>query len=302
MSLDDHCISIASLGVQAMLYEVSCFPSPGLVSCTSQGAHQDMDYFTFLDSATVLFHPLTRCVEAGFSPRAPQEIFEEIRGIGRAGEQLMLQKTSGVNTHKGMLFLLGVCCAAAGKVLYSGAEFSAFPGIIKAMTQGLVQRELGSLHWNSLSEEKALTHGERLYLEYNLEGIRGEIERGIPLVFEYALDFYRAHESLSKNQRLVHTLIAIMQYSEDSNILHRHTLETLSEVQKRAKEIISLGGVETQQGLQAIEAMDEDFVRRKISPGGSADLLGITVFLDLLESYIDNAYANSSSLNSFLKY
>ena len=276
MSLDDHCISIASLGVQAMLYEVSCFPSPGLVSCTSQGAHQDMDYFTFLDSATVLFHPLTRCVEAGFSPRAPQEIFEEIRGIGRAGEQLMLQKTSGVNTHKGMLFLLGVCCAAAGKVLYSGAEFSALPGIIKAMTQGLVERELGPLRMivkrnenkdlDFLSEEKALTHGERLYLEYNLEGIRGEVERGLPLVFEYALDFYRAHESMSKNQRLIHTLIAIMQYSEDSNILHRHPLETLREVQKRAKEIISLGGVETPQGLHAIEAMDEDFIRRKISP------------------------------------
>ncbi len=87
--------------------------------------------------------------------------------------------------------------------------------------------------------------------------------------------------------RLVQTLLAIMQFCEDTTILHRHSYETLKEVQGRAKRIISVGGVRTAAGLQAIDQMEEDFCRRKISPGGSADLLGVTVFLDLLESCWD---------------
>ena len=75
------------------------------------------------------------------------------------------------------------------------------------------------------------------------------------------------------------TLLGIMQFCEDTNILHRHSFSVLREVQERAKQIISIGGVRTPSGIKAIEEMDEDFCRRKIGPGGSADLLGVTVFL-----------------------
>ena len=105
--LKEHGINIASLAVQAMLYEASCTPSPGLVSLTSSGAHTDMDYFTFLDSATSLLNPLIHCTEAGFSSKSPPEIFQQLRVLGKLGEQRMLAKTFGVNTHKGMLFLPG---------------------------------------------------------------------------------------------------------------------------------------------------------------------------------------------------
>lgn len=119
--IDHRAIEIASLAVQAILYEVSCNPSPGLVSRVSNGAHCDMDYYTFLDSAAALINPLIQCTQTGFSAAAPKEIFEEIRLIGQWGEQIMFQKTKGVNTHKGTLFLMGTCCAAAGKAVISGA-------------------------------------------------------------------------------------------------------------------------------------------------------------------------------------
>lgn len=285
--LNDECINIASLAVQAMLYEVSCTPSPGLVSRTSSGAHQDMDYFTFLDSAAALINPLIHCAEAGLSSSPPQDIFNTIRQIGQLGEQRMFHKTSGINTHKGMFFLLGVCCAAAGKMLWSGADFSSLQTIIKSMTSGLVERELSSRYAGfKHADEFSLTHGERLFLHHGVEGIRGEVQRGLPIVFDFSLRFYRETQNLSKNHRLVQTLLAIMQYCEDSTILFRHSRETLRDVQERAKQIISIGGVKTLPGLQAIEEMNEDFTKRKISPGGSADLLGVTVFLDLLEDYI----------------
>lgn len=286
-NVSDQCINIASLAVQAMLYEASCNPSPGLVSRASSGAHLDMDYFTFLDSATTLINPLIRCVEAGFTSSTPMEIFHRIRQIGQLGEQQMLHKTSGVNTHRGMFFLLGVCCAAGGNALYCGAHFASLPSIIKAMTSGLVERELSSRYLEfKNADESSLTHGERLFLHYKVEGIRGEVQRGLPTVFDFSLGFYKENQALSKNHRLVQTLLAIMQHCEDSTILYRHSIETLIEVQERAKQIISIGGVRTPQGIKAIEEMDEDFSKRKISPGGSADLLGVTVFLDLLEDYM----------------
>lgn len=286
-TIEDQAISLASLAVQAILYEASCDPSPGLVSKVSCGAHSDMDYFTFLDSAAALIYPLIHCAEAGFSSGSPQEIFRQIRQIGKLGEGMMFSKTAGVNTHKGTLFLLGICCAAGGKALYSGAHFTSLQGIIQEMTRGLVERELRSKvkEWGHTSSS-ALSNGERLFLTHSIEGIRGEAERGLPLVFDVSLGFYKGNQDLDQNSRLVQTLLAIMQFSEDTNILHRHSLETLKEVQERAKQIIAWGGVRTPRGIKAIEELDQDFCRRKISPGGSADLLGVTVFLHLLEGYM----------------
>ncbi|HZK84402.1 MAG TPA: triphosphoribosyl-dephospho-CoA synthase [Desulfosporosinus sp.] len=287
ININDHCINITSLAVQAMLYEASCTPSPGLVSQTSSGAHADMDYFTFLDSATSLINPLIHCTEAGFSSKSPLEIFPQLRLIGKLGEHQMLAKTSGVNTHKGMFFLLGVCCAAGGKAIFEGTGFTSLQSIIKEMTVGLVENELKSrlLEFKKAAEFE-LTNGERLFVHRKVEGIRGEIQSGLPTVFDFALEFYKSNQGLSQNHRLVQTLLAIMQGCEDTTILHRHSLETLKEVQGRAKQILSIGGVATVQGLKAVEEMNEDFTKRGISPGGSADLLGVTVFLYLLEGYI----------------
>lgn len=287
-SIDNHAIKIASLAVQAILYEASCNPSPGLVSKVSNGAHSDMDYFAFLDSATALIDPLIHCAQTGLSSNSPKEIFRKIRKIGQSGERQMFQKTEGVNTHKGTLFLLGICCASGGKVLHSGARFSSLRNIIQEMTEGLVERDLSSRVWELKSAPvSALTHGERLFLSHNVEGIRGEVQRGLPTVFDISLPFYKENHDLSKNFRLVQTLLAIMQCNVDTNILYRHSFKVLQEVQKRAKQILSIGGVRTPAGIKAIEELDEDFSERKISPGGSADLLGTTVFLHLLEEYMD---------------
>jgi len=247
-----------------------------------------MDYFIFLDSATALINPLIRCTEEGYSSNSPKEIFKKIRQIGQLGERKMFHRTQGVNTHKGTLFLLGICCAAGGKALYSGARFSSMQRIIQDMTEGLVERELCSrVSELENAHPSMLTHGERLFLNHRIEGIRGEVQRGLPTVFNIALGVYKENHELSQNSRLVQTLLAIMQVSEDTNVLHRHSFETLKEVQDRSKKIITLGGMKTAAGIKAIEEMDKDFCIRKIGPGGSADLLGVTVFLSLLEDFMD---------------
>ena len=57
--IEDHLISafaetIATCATRALLYEVSVTPKPGLVDRLGNGAHSDMDFFTFIDSATTL--------------------------------------------------------------------------------------------------------------------------------------------------------------------------------------------------------------------------------------------------------
>lgn len=292
-NIHEAAFDISSFAIQSMLYEVACAPSPGLVSVISMGAHKDMDHYTFIDSTCALIKYLTLCVEEGFSSKDSRELLKCIRPIGIDGEKQMFEKTSGVNTHKGMLFLMGISCVATGKAIYDKRQFKDIPQIIKDMCEGLVEKELyplkeeikkyGSLE--ELSKKRRLSYGEKLYLMYNTEGIRGEVERGLPIIFEFALNFYKENSCLTQNDRLVNTLLGIMQYSEDSNVLHRHSKEILSEVQEKARYIIGIGGMNTVEGRQAIKDLDIDFSNRRISPGGSADLLAVTVFFSLVKEY-----------------
>lgn len=279
-------MDISSFAIQAMLYEASCYPSPGLVSPVSSGAHSDMDFFTFLDSTSVLGKYMPLFVQQGYCRLKPKDIFINIRNTGIEAEKEMLVKTKSINTHKGMLFLLGVCCAAVGKVIYEKKSFKEIREIIIEMTEGIVQKEL-----SCLVDNNNLSHGEILYLKYKNQGIRGEVEKGIPTVFINSLEFYRQSSDMSMNDRLVHTLIGIMRFCDDSTILYRHNLTVLEEVKEKADDIIKTGGMRTSCGRKKINALCEEFVERRISPGGSADLLGVTIFLSLVEEYMEDLKA-----------
>jgi triphosphoribosyl-dephospho-CoA synthase len=272
---------IARYAIEAMLCEVATYPSPGLVSFISKGAHKDMDHYSFIVSISILSRYMVLFAEEGYSNRTPKEIFKAIRNIGIEAEKEMFKGTKGVNTHKGMIFLLGISCAAVGKAINDKKGFSEIQEIIKQMTRGLVRDELAYMN-----EDKATSHGEKLFLKYNIEGIRGQVERGIPLVFDYSLQVYKENKDLKLNDRLIHTLICIMKYCEDSNVIHRHSMDTLKEVQQKATSIISKGGMNTVDGKAAIKALDKEFIERNISPGGSADLLAVTMFFNSVEEYL----------------
>ena len=281
--ISKEAFAIAAFASEAMLCEVAAYPSPGLVSSISKGAHIDMDHYSFIKSTTILSKYMVLFAQEGYSEKTPKEIFGVIRNIGIEAESEMFKGTKGVNTHKGMIFLLGISCAAVAKAMYDKKSFGDIQDIIVQMTKGLVQNEL-----SYMDKAKAKSYGEKLFLKYNVEGIRGQVEKGIPLVFDYSLEIYKNNVSLKLNDRLIHTLIHIMKYCEDSNVLHRHSMETLDEVKQKAIQIISLGGMTTEVGKKAIAALDSEFIQRNISPGGSADLLAVTLFFNSVEEYIND--------------
>jgi triphosphoribosyl-dephospho-CoA synthase len=282
-SISHEAFVIAGYAIEAMLCEVSAYPSPGLVSSVSKGAHVDMDHYTFIKSTSILSKYMVLFAEEGYSNKSPKEIFKAIRAIGIEAEIEMFKGTQGINTHKGMIFLLGISCAAVTKAINDKKSFDEIQGIIKEMTKGLVKDEL-----TYMSKDKATSHGEKLFLKHNIEGIRGQVERGMPLVFDYSLAAYKENKALKLNDRLIHTLLCIMKYCEDSNILHRHSMDTLKMVQQKATQIIDLGGMTSEIGQAEIDTLNTEFIKDNISPGGSADLLAVTVFFNSVETYMKN--------------
>ena len=134
----------------------------------------------------------------------------------------------------------------------------------------------------SSSLEKKLTNGERLFLKYGISGIRGEVERGFPTVREKGLPTLCAgiKDGLSFNDASVQSLVSIMSSAEDSNVIIRSNLDFLHrEVQVKAKEIIKLGGMYTLKGRRKINTLDRYLIEKGVNPGGSADLLAITITL-----------------------
>lgn len=103
----------------SLLLEVSSSPKPGLVDRFNCGAHRDMDFFTFMESSAALSGYFVKCALLGteFQGDHPKELFRRLRPVGIAAERTMFQATGGVNTHKGLVFSLGILCAAAAHLM-----------------------------------------------------------------------------------------------------------------------------------------------------------------------------------------
>lgn len=265
---------------QAILLEVSTHPKPGLVTRLSNGAHKDMSIFTFMMSSAVLSKAFNDLQDIGQAHRGTlAELFCKLRSYGVGAEAELLRVTKGVNTQRGILFAGGIVSAVSGYAMNMGLSRDALLPMIKEMAAGLVARELKNL------DHAAMTAGEKLYYKYGITGIRGEVENGFPSVINHGLpalaDAFNKGATL--NDALVHALIALMTVVEDSNVIWRTDYETLLEVQRIAKDILNLGSVFTEKGRMAIAETERYFLQRRISPGGSADLLSVTITLYLLE-------------------
>ena len=265
---------------QAILLEVSTHPKPGLVTRLSNGAHKDMSIFTFMMSSAVLSKAFNDLQDIGQAYRGTlAELFCKLRSYGVGAEAELLRVTKGVNTQRGILFAGGIVSAVSGYAMNMGLSRDALLPLIKEMAAGLVARELKNL------DHAAMTAGEKLYYKYGITGIRGEVENGFPSVVNYGLPALEDafDKGATINDALVHALISLMTVVEDSNVIWRTDYDTLLEVQRIAKNILSLGSVFTEKGRMAIAETERYFLQRRISPGGSADLLSVTITLYLLE-------------------
>ena len=263
---------IGELACRALLYEACTAPKPGLVDRLGSGSHTDMDLFTFMAGAAALQPYFARCAAIGqeTSHLPPRETFAALRGVGRLAEGEMLRATGGVNTHKGAVFLMGLACAALGRLGREGGS-AAVLRECAAMAAG-VTAEL---------ENASDTAGERFYRDHGLRGIRGEAEDGFPSVEKAGLPTLERALAAGKTpeQAGCEALLALMSVCEDTALVHRVGYDGWQRIRTQAAHLLRRGVTR-----ERLAQFDRELVAQNASPGGSADLLALCWLLHFWEN------------------
>lgn len=267
---------------RALLEEVYTTPKPGLVDLYSCGAHDDMDVRTFEKSAEALYPYFVRMAKEGYLfGGTPTELFLKIRKTGIEAEQAMYRATGGVNTHKGLIFTIGIFSAAAGRCIRENGMVTpnALASMQMQMTSGILQKEI-----EQIGKKEAGSHGEKNLQRYGTAGIRGEALAGYPGIWNLALPVLQAgiREQRDWNRVKLQTLFVLMGGIEDSNILSRHNPSVLEKVHQEAVRFLQRGGAYAEEAADQLYRMDEEYIRQNISAGGCADLLAAAVFIEML--------------------
>lgn len=269
----DTCMTAAW---RAMLSEVSATPKPGLVDRNNAGSHTDMDFFTFVDSAAALAPHFRRMFLAGWDHAAedPSSLFSRLRILGQAAESAMFAATRGVNTHKGLIFSLGLLSGALGGWRHDHPDQPVDTAALLSLAAQMARCSLDDFDWAGDD-----TNGLRCYRLHHLKGIRGEAAQGFPTVAETGLPTLRRHlaAGLSRNDASVLTLLALIAAVTDTNMIRRGGLTGAQARQKEARRLLLTITPETL--LPAMTALDQDYISNNLSPGGCADLLALSLFL-----------------------
>lgn len=267
---------LSDIAAKALLYEVSLSPKPGLVDFNSSGAHQDMNYYTFLHSSTAISQYWHEFAEAGINHTGILDhALPKIRKIGLQAEDAMFSATADVNTQKGLIFLLGLSVFTTAYLFKTENIFNQkrFIDSLKIICTNLIEKELENNTQNTIS------HGEITFKKYGEQGagVRYEAQSGFPIVFNSALPFLeKALENKSfldkKNtdKALKTCLIKIISILDDSNVLYRKGLMDAEQLKVYANSVLD--------GKHSYEDFCEHCKTNNISPGGSADMLALTLF------------------------
>lgn len=264
---------LADLAVQALVDEADLSPKPGLVDRRGSGAHSDLHLGLMHASAQSLWPAFAAMADAArCEGRVSQALRETLGQLGRDGEAEMLRVTAGVNTHRGAIWALGLLSAAA--MLESGAS----AGGIAASAAALARLDDPAAPHNPDS------HGARVCRRYGVLGAREQAQHGFPAVIEHGLPQLLASRRAGageQNARL-DALLAIMSDLTDTCVLHRAGREGLTRMQAGARAVLDAGGCASLAGRRRLRALEGEMLSLRASPGGAADLLAATLFLDRL--------------------
>ncbi len=254
---------VADLAERALRLELDTTPKPGLVDRQDNGAHKDMDYALMSKSISALRPYLTRLAVESAKEIDPAKIKE----IGIEAEKAMLKATGGVNTHKGALFCIGLSVAAASNLASATGSVEAYSF-----------KELVSRAASEIPSARG-THGAEAKRSFKAVGALENARAAYPELFTDWLPYYRSLEG--DPFRCHKTLLHIMTTLDDTNILHRRGAEGLAHAEAEAARLLE------DFSESGLSSLNKDFIRENISPGGSADMLSLTIFI---ESIINNIH------------
>jgi len=272
---------LGALATSALVIEANLTPKPALVDKRGSGAHNDLTFESMISSAMVLEPFFEEMARISSSERPSLSLREALAECGRRAEVAMQRATGGSNSHRGAIWCLGLLAAAAAmqkgqaharEIAGTAAKIAAFP-----------DRNASILE----------THGLVMQRTYGVGGARLEALLGFPHAIEIGLPHLRKRriEGAPETSCRLDTLLAIMSRLDDTCLLYRGGLQALETAKSGAQEVIALGGSDNPLGMARLFQLDRDLVQQGASPGGSADLLAATLFLDHLDC-IDYDYGD----------
>lgn len=271
---------LGDLAVAALLEEAMLTPKPALVDRRGSGAHRDLDLERMMRSARALRPTFTDLAQAARHMPVSQALRERLAVIGRAGESAMMAATGGSNAHRGAIWIVGLLVAGAALEPESDSGDAATMAARICDLAARIARH-ADRHAPSACAE---SNGLRVVRRYQVGGAREQACNGFPHVLRVGLPTLRAARARGADEThaRLDALLAIMATLDDTCLLHRGGRHALAVAQHGAQAALSLGGSATAEGHAALLALDARLIELHASPGGSADLLAATLFLDTL--------------------
>ncbi|ORM63643.1 triphosphoribosyl-dephospho-CoA synthase MdcB [Pantoea rodasii] len=261
---------LAQHATDCLIEEVNLTPKPGLVDRRGSGAHQDLSLALMERSARSLTPTFYALAQQCWQRPADIALRETVGRLGREGEQQMMAATDGVNTHRGAIWALGLLVSAAA--MQGGEANSA-----QLCTRAAELACLPDRH-----APKTFSKGLRAVHRFQVPGAREEAQQGFPHITQRALpQLHRSREAgADETEARLDALMAILTSLSDTCVLNRAGMEGLLTLQRGAQAVLLAGGTSQAAGRQALQQLDSAMLALNASPGGAADLLAATLFID----------------------
>ena len=306
-----HPYLLSALAGRALRTELDTPLKPGLVGPDSNGAHKDMDYALMLRGIQAIepyFLKIASLPVEGEDSICPEP--GELRKIGIEAEEAMMAATGGVNTHRGAIFALGLAVYAAAKSEVHAAGVTRVNGegagnvaakfesrgaqgldielfmhfILREIAQDVLRNQLND---KELSATAKYVGAREVAKKYT--GARAMAEGGYFELFEDWLPFYRAQKEglAGRGAAELKTLLRIMSSLDDTCVLKRVGRTRAARVKTEAAAMLEKmlhdgPRKEEESRKEELEKMCRRYAEEGISPGGAADMLALTVFMDSL--------------------
>jgi triphosphoribosyl-dephospho-CoA synthase len=265
---------LAVLAKQALIAEAELTPKPGLVDRRGSGAHYDLSLDLMCRSAETIEPYFSQMAFLSANRKLDASLRAALASVGRDAERAMYNSTGGSNAHKGAIWILGLLVAAAARKRQpqSAREIAEVAGSIARLPDH--------------AQPVLVTHGDIVRCRYGAAGARGEATNNFPHVLGFGLPMLRKRRASGCSEEIsrLDALLNIMSSLDDTCVLYRGGADALAMVKSGAKVVLLAGGCGHPNGKKKLQKLDRALMASHISPGGSADLLAATIFLDALET------------------
>lgn len=212
----------------------------GCVSYTSPGSHNDMDYRTFLNSANAIVEKLKVIKPFDYSN------FSNLKKFGLEVEKAMFKATNGINTHKGLIFLL----LFIYREWLVETPYHDIPSSIK-----IFSKDLKNDYINPINSAKLHNFG--------LNDIRTFPLSGYEFIFDF-INLTKIDTNLCDEDKKT---LYLLSHIDDTTTVKRSNIETLRFLQDKSKNTLK------NYTESSADELNKYYIQNNISSGGVADVL-----------------------------